>query len=69
MNIQEALLAQLSSYGLLLQQDLRLPNVVALVAGEPLHGSWWSHPSGGTIFNRLNAHAAQLPWHKAVRRA
>jgi hypothetical protein len=56
--IIEALLADLSNYGLLLQQDLALPNVVAIVAGEPLHGSWWSHPSGHTIFNSLNALAA-----------
>jgi hypothetical protein len=58
MNADEALLGELSTRGLLLQQDLRLPSVVAIVAGEPLHGSWWSHPSGNTIFNSLNALAA-----------
>jgi len=57
MDIPE-LLDELNTYGLLLQQDLRLPSVVAIVVGEPLHGSWWSHPSGHTIFNRLNALAA-----------
>ncbi|MFL5800810.1 MAG: hypothetical protein ACJ8CR_03635 [Roseiflexaceae bacterium] len=60
MDITESLLAELDRYGLLLQQDLLLPNVVAAVAGEPLHGSWWSHPSGHTIFNCLNA-LAQHP--------
>lgn len=55
MNIKETLLAELSNDGLLLQQDLGLPNVVAIVAGEPLHGSWWSHRSGQAIFNSLNA--------------
>jgi hypothetical protein len=58
MEIDEPLLAELNARGLLLQQDLRLPSVVAIVAGEPLHGSWWSHPSGHAIFNRLNALAA-----------
>lgn len=55
MEVVEWLLAELGRHGLLLQQDLLLPNVVAMVAGEPLHGSWWSHPSGHTIFNCLNA--------------
>jgi hypothetical protein len=58
MNIEEALLSELSKHDLLLQQDLQLPSVVTIVAGEPLHGSWWSHPSGNTIFNSLNALAA-----------
>jgi hypothetical protein len=58
MNIDEALLGQLNTHGLLLQQDLQLPSVVAIVAGEPLHGSWWSHPSGNAIFNSLNTLAA-----------
>ena len=58
MNGDESLLSELSAYGLLLQQDLQLPNVVATVAGEPLHGSWWSHPAGHAIFDRLNALAA-----------
>jgi len=58
MDTDERLLAELSAHGLLLQQDLQLPSVVAIVAGEPLHGSWWSHPSGHAIFDRLNALAA-----------
>jgi hypothetical protein len=49
------LLDELHRYGLLLQQDLTLPSAVAIVAGEPLQGSWWSHPSGHAIFNSLNA--------------
>ena len=35
-----------------------LPNVAELVAGEPIHGSWWSHPSSHAIFEALNALAA-----------
>jgi hypothetical protein len=53
--ITEALLAELSRYGLLLQQDLLLPSVVTIVAGEPLHRSWWSHSSGHLIYSCLNA--------------
>ena len=39
----ERVLAELKEYGLLLQIAARLPNVCALVAGEPVRGSWW-HP-------------------------
>jgi hypothetical protein len=37
-------------HGLLLESDPRLPSVASLVAGEPVKGSWWSHPSGQAIF-------------------
>src|ERR1700694_3508803 len=49
------LFTQLSAQGLLLQQDALLPNVVAAVAGKPVHGSWWAHPLGHTIYDSLNA--------------
>jgi hypothetical protein len=42
--------AKLEEHGLLLQLDSNLPNVCALVAGERVRGSWWSHPSGRAIF-------------------
>ena len=32
-----------------------IPNVAELVAGEPIRGSWWSHPSSHDIFEVLNA--------------
>lgn len=32
-----------------------IPNVAELVAGEPIRGSWWSHPSNHAIFEVLNA--------------
>ena len=60
MEISEALIAELQSRGLLLQQDLVLPNVVAAVAGEPVRGSWWSHRQAHTIFACLNT-IAQHP--------
>ena len=31
-----------------------IPNVAELVAGEPIRGSWWGHPSSHTIFEVLN---------------
>ncbi len=41
---------ELEHWGLLLQTDPKLPSLVALVAGGPVRGSWWSHPLGHTIF-------------------
>jgi hypothetical protein len=36
--------------GLLLESDALLPSVASIVAGEPMRGSWWSHPAGRAIF-------------------
>jgi hypothetical protein len=41
---------ELERRGLLLLHDKRLPSVSLLVAGEPVPGSWWSHPRGADIF-------------------
>lgn len=41
-------------YGLLLESDPKLPSVVSLVAGKPIAGSWWGHPSGGAIYREVN---------------
>ena len=41
-------------YGLLLESDPRLPSVVSLVAGKPIGGSWWGHPSGAAIYRETN---------------
>jgi len=30
------------------------PNVAELVVGEPIQGSWWSHPSSHAIFDASN---------------
>lgn len=32
-----------------------IPNVAELVAGEPIAGSWWSHPMSHDIFEAINA--------------
>lgn len=48
------ILAQLEEHGLLLKIDAKLPNVCALVAGEPVHGSWWAHRRSHEIFRALS---------------
>src|SRR5215813_9044042 len=42
--------AMLKKDGLLLRIDANLPNLCALVAGERVRGSWWSHPRGRAMF-------------------
>ena len=49
----DRILEQIVTYGMLPQTDARLPSVVAIIAGEPVHGSWWGHPRGGEIYNIL----------------
>ncbi|MBZ5537893.1 MAG: hypothetical protein LAO31_18210 [Acidobacteriia bacterium] len=44
------ILREFERHGLLLLSDSRLPSVSGLVAGEPVHGSWWGHPAGHMIF-------------------
>jgi hypothetical protein len=42
---------QLKEHGFLLESDPYLPSVCLIIAGEPVRGSWWSHPKAQTIFN------------------
>jgi hypothetical protein len=54
-----AALDALAGSGLLLVQDKTLPNVVTIVTGESVAGSWWSHPKGRLVFSvvsRLDDH-------------
>ena len=45
----------LAEHGLLLESARGpIPNLAALVAGEPIAGSWWGHPAGHAIFAALN---------------
>lgn len=46
----DEILHQLQEFGLLLLSDSSLPNVAALVAGEKVSGSWWSHKAAHRIF-------------------
>jgi hypothetical protein len=49
----------LVEYGMLLESARGpLPNVAELVAGEPIRGSWWSHPRSHAIFAQINELAA-----------
>jgi hypothetical protein len=50
----ETLVARLHTSGLLLQQDPILPNVVTLLAGSPVRGSWWTHSAAHRIYACLN---------------
>lgn len=50
-----AALLALDDYGLLLLSDAKLPSVVGIIVGEPIHSSWWGHPLGGVIYHALNA--------------
>jgi len=51
----EACLDALQRHGLLLQQDQRLPSLVGIIAGGPLRGSWWGHPTGASIYHTIQA--------------
>lgn len=46
----QKVLAALGEFGLLMVSDRGFPSVSGLVAGEPVKGSWWSHPLAHTIF-------------------
>lgn len=47
-------LVHLERVGILLKQDKRLPNVVTILTGETVSGSWWSHPKAQMIFRTLS---------------
>lgn len=49
------LLDTIAEHGLLLLQDKKLSNVVTVITGERLKGSWWSHPRAQEIFNAIEA--------------
>jgi hypothetical protein len=58
----ELVLNSLKEFGLLLETDAKLPSVSALVAREPVRGSWWAHPRSHEIFAVLQ----QIADHKDV---
>jgi hypothetical protein len=39
--------------GILLQHDAVLPSATSMIAGEPVEGSWWSHPLANEIYDAL----------------
>jgi transposase InsO family protein len=51
-------LEELKAHGILLTTDPKLPSVCAMVAGEPVRGSWWAHPRSHEMFRVLMELAA-----------
>jgi hypothetical protein len=43
--------AALQETGFLLESDANLPSICSIVTGEPVRGSWWSHPLAHEIFS------------------
>lgn len=41
---------ELRIVGFILESDPHLPSVCRIIAGEPMRGSWWSHPMAQVIF-------------------
>jgi hypothetical protein len=52
--------AAVAEHDVLLVHDVSLPSVTALLAGEPVRGSWWSHPRGTQIYDALQAVTDEL---------
>jgi hypothetical protein len=53
------LLDRLREFDLLLDTDPKFPSVTALLAGEPVRGSWWTHPNAHQMYrvaSGLRAH-------------
>jgi hypothetical protein len=49
-------MAALIEHGMLLESARGpLPNVAEMIAGAPIRGSWWGHPSSHAIFDALNS--------------
>ncbi len=46
----ERVFTVLRGSGFLLEADPKLPSVCGIIAGEPMRGSWWSHPMAPVIF-------------------
>ncbi len=58
MDTNQRLLVAIEKDGLLMVQDRTFPNVVAILTGETLRGSWWGHPRCHEIFRGLSELAA-----------
>jgi hypothetical protein len=54
-NAAVAITETVEAEGVLLVHDQLLPSVTALIAGEPVLGSWWSHPLANLIYDALGA--------------
>jgi hypothetical protein len=54
-DLSERIFTEVDRRGVLLLHDRQLPSVTALVVGEPVAGSWWSHPQAHAIFAAVTA--------------
>jgi hypothetical protein len=57
--ILERLEKELQRFGILLTVDPSLPSVCSIIVGEPIRGSWWSHPRSRDIYEALQALASR----------
>lgn len=48
--VPERIWKELLESGLLMESDRSWPSVSGIIAGEPVKGSWWSHPKGREIW-------------------
>jgi hypothetical protein len=55
----QAVREALERYGLLLMQDSSAASMVSIIAGEPVKGSWWSHPKSQLMFDVLQVISAE----------
>lgn len=53
--IGKKVLREIEKRGILLVTDPVLPSVTGMVAGEPVSGSWWSHPRAHEIYAVLTS--------------
>lgn len=61
------LVAAIERDGLLLVHDKMLPSATTLLAGEPVAGSWWSHPLANPIYDALQVAERDAVGVKLVR--
>ena len=46
----EDVLEMLRKFGVILETDKAFPSITGMMVGEPIHGSWWSHPMANDIY-------------------
>lgn len=55
LSVGKRVLREIEKRGIMLVTDPVLPSVTAIVAGEAVSGSWWSHPRSHEIFAVLTS--------------
>jgi hypothetical protein len=59
--------AVLDREGLLICHDPEIASATAIIAGEPIRGTWWGHPKGSLIYDALGALEYDVAWPKLVK--